>query len=296
MLLQILAIVCPVFASVLAGWGYGRRHQPDLVAANRMNMEVFIPALVLGALADGQFDLRAQALPALAMAGMVLGSGLLAWPLARLFRVAPLTLIPPMMFNNCGNLGLPLTVLAFGPRMLPTALVLFLTSNLLHFSLGAWLLDRRQHPWSLWRIPVVTASLAGLGCNLLRLPLWTPLQTGIHMLGEISVPLMLFSLGVKVAEAPLAQLRLGLLAGLLRPLLGVSLMLAGTRLLGLQGAAAGICLLFGALPPAVLNYMFADRYRQHPDQVASIVVVGNLLTVVAIPLVLAFVLGSGNFH
>jgi predicted permease len=49
-------------------------------------------------------------------------------------------------------------------------------------------------------------------------------------------------------------------------------------------------LLFAALPPAVLNYMFAERYRQEPDKVASMVLIGNLAAVFVLPAVLALVL------
>ena len=49
-------------------------------------------------------------------------------------------------------------------------------------------------------------------------------------------------------------------------------------------------MLFGALPPAVLNYMVAERYRQEPDRVASIVLLGNLASLAVIPGVLFFVL------
>ena len=49
--------------------------------------------------------------------GVALGSGLLAWPVAwpvaRLVRADVRTFVPPMMFNNCGNMGLPLAVLAY---------------------------------------------------------------------------------------------------------------------------------------------------------------------------------------
>jgi hypothetical protein len=48
--------------------------------------------------------------------------------------------------------------------------------------------------------------------------------------------------------------------------------------------------LFGALPPAVLNYIFAERYRQEPERVASIVLIGNSASLAIIPLTLAWVL------
>ena len=36
--------------------------------------------------------------------------------------------------------------------------------------------------------------------------------------------------------------------------------------------------------------MLAEKYRQEPSKVASIVIVGNLFAVIAIPLALAYVL------
>jgi hypothetical protein len=49
-------------------------------------------------------------------------------------------------------------------------------------------------------------------------------------------------------------------------------------------------LVFGALPPAVLNFVFAERYRQEPAKVASIVMIGNLGALLFVPLALVLVL------
>ncbi len=46
----------------------------------------------------------------------------------------------------------------------------------------------------------------------------------------------------------------------------------------------------GALPPAVLNFLVADYYKQEPEKVASIVLVGNIASVVFIPFGLLFAL------
>jgi putative effector of murein hydrolase LrgA (UPF0299 family) len=48
-------------------------------------------------------------------------------------------------------------------------------------------------------------------------------------------------------------------------------------------AQAGILLLYGALPPAVINYLFAEQYRQDPELVAAIVVAGTLLSLLFVP-------------
>jgi len=44
------------------------------------------------------------------------------------------------------------------------------------------------------------------------------------------------------------------------------------------------------LPPAVLNFLFAERYKQEPHRVASIVLIGNLAALLFLPLALAYVL------
>jgi len=287
MILRIVAVVFPIFAIIGAGYWYGRRHRPDMVAANQVNMDIFVPALIFAALAGKSFALANYALLALGCAVVVLGSGLLGWPLARLCGYAPKTLLPPMMFKNAGNMGLPLLVLAFGDEALPAAVVLLLVENLLHFSLGAWLLDHRARLTTIWRVPVLAAGLAGLGVALSGLELWPPLTTAIRMLGDVSLGLMLFSLGVRLTDAPLAAWRIGTVGAVATPLAGMAMAWAYGHAAGLAPREQDILFVFGALPPAVLNYMFAERYGQEPQQVASIVMIGNVAALVFVSLALA---------
>ena len=49
-----------------------------------------------------------------------------------------------------------------------------------------------------------------------------------------------------------------------------------------------------ALPPAVLNYMVAEQYQQDPKRVASIVLIGNLMALVSIPITLSFAATATN--
>ena len=290
MLLRIVSIIFPLFAIVLAGWLYGRRHRPDMALANQLNMDVFVPALVFAALAGKSFDLLSYQALAVGGIAVVLGSGLLAWPLARLLQADTKTFLPPMMFNNSGNMGLPLAVLAFGEAALPAAVVLFLVENLLHFSLGVWMLDHRARLANLWRMPMMLAALAGLAASLSGIALWPPLLTAIRMLGDISIPLLLFTLGVRLADATFQAWGIGLAGAVARPVLGMLIAWGAGWALGLSPQHQGMLLVFGALPPAVLNYVFAERYRQEPDKVASIVMVGNVASLLFIPVALAIAL------
>ena len=286
---QIIATLLPVFLIAACGTLYGRFRSPDIHSLNTLNMEIFVPMLVFAALADRQAPLTDYAGLALAAGVVVLGSGIVLWPLVKWLKLEPKTFLPPMMFNNSGNMGIPLLVLAFGEAALPAAVVLFIVEMLLHFSVGLYMLDPRTSLLRLLRMPIVLASLAGLGVNLGGIPLPGWLLEALHMLGGVCIPLLLFALGVRMLDIDFSGWKTGLLGAVLCPLSGLVLawpMILWLDLTGLQAAALWV---FAALPPAVLNYLVAEQYRQEPHKVASLVLIGNLGSLVVMPIVLALV-------
>jgi predicted permease len=293
-LLRIVSIVFPIFAVIAIGWLYARYRRTrggiDMAFANELNMDVFVPALVISAMVSKSFELASYQWLAAGAALVMLGSGLLAWGLATLLREQAKTFVPPVMFVNAGNMGLPLMVLAFGEDALPAAVVLFFVENTLHYTLGTWLLDHRARLWNLWRNPVIAASIIGIGLSLAKVELWHPVYLAIKLLGEIAVPLLLFSLGVRLAVSSFSDWRVGLIGAVASPLLGMALAVLAIQLFGLSGRDADMLLIFGALPPAVLNFVFAERYQQEPAKVASMVMLGNLGALVFIPLALILTL------
>ena len=290
MLERILGIILPVFLVIALGFAYARKAKPDMAWVNRINMNVLAPALIFSALAAKDFDLVANRLLILGSVGVVLGSGLLAWPFAWLLHEDRRTFVPPMMFNNCGNMGLPLAVLAFGQPGLSAMVALFTISNLLQFTLGVWILDHHARFANLLRNPMVIATFAGFLFALLHPPLPDSLMLALKMTGDAMIPLMLISLGVRW---PTSRGRAGVsvsIGGLVCPLTGIAMAALLAPVLGLDRAQQGLLLLFGCLPPAVLNFMVAEQYRQEPGKVASIVLIGNVLAIVFVPIGLTLAL------
>mgnify|MGYP002858897693 CR=1 FL=1 len=287
MLLRIVEILLPVFAIILAGYLYGRRHRPEMAVANRLNMDVFVPALVFATMASKSFSPTAYAVLAICALLVIILPGLLAWPLARPLGTQAKTLVPPMMFNNSGNMGLPVALLAWGEAAMPAAIVMFLVANLLHFTVGARILDPDTRLRDLWRVPVVAATIAGLLVSFAQIPVWQPLLTAVKLVGDISIPLLLFALGVRMTDVRLGDWKLTLTGAAFRPLAGMLVAWLCIHLFALQGRDAAMLMVFGALPPAVLNFLFAERYRQEPERVAPIVLVGNLAALVFLPIALA---------
>lgn len=293
MLAKILSTLLPVFLITGCGTLYGRFRTPDIRGLNTLNMELFVPMLVFAVLADRQAPLQEYASLALAAVIIVLGSGLLLWPLTRLLRLEPRTFLPPMMFNNTGNMGIPLLVLAFGEAALPAAVVLFIVEMLLHFSVGLYMLSPHTPLWRVLRMPIVLASLAGLGVNLGGVPLPSWLLEALNMLGGVSIPLMLFALGVRMLDVDFGGWKAGVLGAVACPASGLVLAWPLIYWLDLQGLQAASLWVFAALPPAVLNYMLAEQFRQQPQQVASLVLIGNLGSLIVMPVVLGFVFSMG---
>ncbi|MBM6552380.1 AEC family transporter [Marinomonas ostreistagni] len=287
---QIFNTVFPLIIIVLIGFFYARARPTDMSVANRINMSVFIPALIFSVMASKEFHIQAYLPLVAAGAFVVLGSGLVAWPIARLLGYEFKTFVPPMMFNNSGNLGIPLMVLAFGEAALPIAVVLFLIENLLHFTAGMYLLNPRTQLRNLLKMPMIIATAVGVIWSWQGLQMPEAIGTGIDMLGQISIPLMLFALGVRMKDVDFGQWRIGVVSGFVSPISGLVAAYVFYWLFGLREDWFGYLVIFACLPPAVLNYMVAEMFEQEPQKVASIVLLGNLLSLVCIPVALYFVL------
>jgi predicted permease len=301
---QVLATVLPIFLIAACGFVYGRRSiargqsLSGLEFANRVNIQVFAPALVFDALAYKHFSFDAVGLLALGGALIVILSGVLALPLCRIFSLDRRVLIPPVMYSNSGNLGIPLILLALGESMLPAAIILFVVEMVLHMSLGIYLLNRQSPVLSTLREPMIAATILGLLLGNSGFSPPEPLKLPITMLGQIAVPLMLFSLGIRMAQSGVRITRVALVGAIAAPVSGLvsfGLILWGFSLLGisLSPLQKSALILFAALPPAVMNYIVAERFNIAPEQVASIVVLGNLLALVFIPATLIYLHLSG---
>ncbi len=285
---QVLLVVVPVFFVALAGYFYGRWITTHIGEVNRINLDLFVPALLIYVLSEKLGKTSGALEMLLAGSVVVAGSGLLAWPASRLLRMDFKTLAPPLMFNNSANLGFPLAVFAFGESILPYAVVLFLVQAISMFTFGFMIYERRFSPMELLRNPIIIAMTVGLVLYGFDLHLPEMLLPGLQLLSEVAIPLTLVTLGIKLAEADWSHWRDGLAGALLRPLTGIPFGFLAIWLIPMEDRLKPLVLLFAVLPPAVLNALLATRYRQEPEKVAAMVMVGNLITVAYMPLVFYF--------
>ena len=290
MIYQIFGIIFPVVAIVLVGYFYATKFQPNMETANTINMNIFLPALMFSVLSKESFQIQNYQLLAISGVIVIIGSGILAWIVAKALNINIKTFVPPMMFNNTGNIGLPLAVLAFGEIALGAAVVLFAIEMLLHFTFGAYILSKNANFISIFRSPILIATLAGLSINIIDFELWLPFTQMINLLGQAAIPLLLFTLGTRLIGINFGDWKLGVLGSFLCPLLGLIVALAAVQFIELEHLHYQQLILFSVLPPAVLNHMMAEKYQQQPETVASIVMIGNIGSLIVLPIALYYVL------
>lgn len=284
MLAQIADITLPIFLIVLVGFFYSRAAQPDLSGVNKLLVDIALPVLIFTSLSTKDFNPHAALEFSVAVVWLVLLSGLLAWPLSRWAGVSARSFVPCAMFGNVGPIGIPLLVLAYGPAGMAPAVVALVLSNLLHFTVGVGVMSGRVDWRMLYANPLLWSTVLGIACSQAHIdvPVW--LATPLGMIGQVLVPMMLLALGTRLSTSRITDVRVGVQSAVLT--MGVRTLAAFVVLGGvpLQGVERGALLLFAALPPAVFNYMLADRFNQQPSQVASIVIVAHVTSLAFLPL------------
>jgi malate permease and related proteins len=281
---RILSITLPIFFIILIGLIYGRFKKPNMVGANKIILDIALPCLIFTSLSTKHFDLASSFHFLFAAALIVLLSGLAILPFTRFVNASKRSMLPTVMFANMGPIGIPLTVLAFGPEGLGPAVLLLVTTNILHFTFGVGIVSGRIDAKLIYANPLIWSTILGIGFSYLNLQLPEWFDVSLAMIGNILVPLMLISLGTRLAESRIEHAKAGLITSLLAVVIRLAIAYAVLNFFTLDLVQRGALILFAGLPPGIFNYMIAERFNQEPDKVASIVIIGHIISIVFLPL------------
>lgn len=286
--LTVMEIVAPVFLLASLGFGWVKMgFEYPIQFITRLGTTIAVPCLIFTALMQAQVDL--QALTAQLTASAAAHAAVAALSFAVLFalRMSTQTYLAPMTFGNTGNLGLPLALFAFGQTGLELAVVILALSAMLSFSLGIWMVAGQGSLVRIIKEPMVAATLLG------ALFLWQGWQTPpfltntISLAGQMAIPLMLITLGVAVARLTPGNIVTALALSLVKLAICLAVGWGVGMAFGLTGIAFGVLVLQTATPVGVSSYLLAEKYGADSSAVAGLVVVSTLVSVAALPLILA---------
>ena len=199
-----------------------------------------------------------------------------------------------MVFANTGNMGLAVCLFAYGESGLALAMVMFAISAGLSFSIGVWIVAKEARATEALRQPIFYACALGIlfAWQGWTLPSW--LMSGIGLVGQIGIPLMLITLGVSVSLLKVGDIGRAAALSLSKVVICGAAALVVVAALGLEGTVRGVLILQMVMPAGITTYIIAQRYGADPQAVAGLVVVSTVMSIAVIPAVLVFVLaGSG---
>lgn len=288
MLVEIFNVIAPVFCCAIIGyiWGKSSEDYPsDFVS--KLVLNIGAPCLIVSSI--GRVALSADAFwqMALATVMVLITVTLIALLVIRLQGHSFRTFYVSLAFPNVGNLGLPLALFAFGNEGLALAVAYFMVISIAHFSIGMAVATGEPIKLStflsnpiMWAI-LIAVVMVGFS---IELPAW--LNNGVGLIGQLTIPLMLITLGVSLASIQVKQWPVGLLYSVLRICIGGCVAYGVAELLNLQGTAKAVLILQGIMPVAVFNYLFALKSGKNVEVVASMVMISTLLVVLILPPVL----------
>jgi predicted permease len=290
MLFRIIEILLPMFAVVVVGYICARRTSINMRPINQLNLDYFSPALVFASLVNMPLGIKQVNLISATLLAVIF-PGLLMWIVCRIYRLDLKVWIPPHMFRNSGNLAIPLFVYTFGEMVKSDAVLLMVVSTCLQMTIGLFIVSgaNKQGIKQLLKMPIIYATILALTLNLSHIDVWKPLLDAAKLLGESAIPLMLFSLGSQLIYLNRSGIKIGLVSTLTSLLSGAITFAVIQLLIPLTHIEQQMMVLFTMLPPAVMNYLFAERYQLDGPSVAAMVLYGNLLALFTMPVLLWFV-------
>lgn len=189
-------------------------------------------------------------------------------------------------FPNSGNMGLPISVVAFGSAGLSVAILFFSVCSLLQNTLGLKTVSKASSSKT-GTYPILIATSSAILCRLFNvdLPDWS--VQGFEMFGALTVPLMLFSLGYTLASINSTKMVTGLKIALCRFSIGFGSAVIACYLLNIDPAIAPIITLQMTMPCAVIGYIYVARFTpHHADAAASAVLISTILFLVFLPVII----------
>lgn len=290
-LLDLVALVSPVFACAAIGWVWRRMDRPfDSETVTGLTVNIGTPCIVFDTLTRLDVSLADFGLMAAASITAIAGFAVvgLVWLMIAGFSRA--AFLPALMFPNCGNIGLPVCLFAFGNAGLGLAVSFFAVMIVLQFTVGVAIAAGKASFRLLLTSPVAYALVLALIVMSLDVEVPEPIAKTTQLLAGLTIPVMLVALGVSIAQLKVSSLGESLAVAVTRMVLGFGIGTGTAWAFALPPVMAGVLIIQSSLPVAVFTYLFALRYGRSPETLAGAVVLSTLLSFVTLPVVLYLVM------
>lgn len=279
-----------MFIVIGVGFAFSRYKKIDLVSINELVIYITTPCLIISSLSRFPVDLNIAGKIFVISALIIFTAMIIGLIVIRLLKLEYEVFLPPVIFANTGNMGLPLCLFAFGNVGFNIGILCMVSMTVIHYTLGILILSSYKKPLEVFRLPLIYATIIGLVISAVEYEIPITIGRSIELLGDISIPAMMFALGYKLSELKLTKVWLSFLFGSMRIFLGFFLGIFFVNLFNLEGIAAKVMILESSMPPAVFNFVLAQKFNKDSETVASIIMAGTIVSLITIPLILTYLL------
>lgn len=285
---MIAAVIGPIIFLVSLGYCLGRFGKIPTQPFTALSFWILSPALIFESLRTAQLPAGEASLVAifvLAHYGLMF---LVSLPLGRMLfpadRNGQQTTSLLLTFGNCGNLGLPILLFAYGQRAVDVGVVFLATNTALLATLGVAIAGWKGHlvPRELLRgvlgVPWPYAVLLALVAKLTHT--WPEvLARASALLSQAAIPIFLLVLGLELSHTNMRNLaRPAVLTALLRLTLASILAWGLATLFPVDSLVRKSLIIEGSAPSAVNAYILASQYQRRPDFAAATLLISTILS------------------
>jgi malonate transporter and related proteins len=312
----IFNVALPIFGVILAGLLAGRWRILGGEATAALNAFVSyfaLPVLFFGTLA--RTPVQAVLDPQLMLGFsivvlMTFALGMLSTRLAVKGGLARMSLQGiAASWGNVGYMGVPLCLAAFGEAGLPPAMLAVIVTSIISMVFGVMLIELEvaaghgpvitflNAAWNVARNPLPLSIVAGIIWSGLALPLPTPVEKWLDLLGAAASPCALFAIGLFLSDKPgsdtsqsvrhgLAEAGLATLIKLLvQPLLAAVVL---PWFIDLKSVAGQAALVMASLPTAANAFVLAKQFNIQVEQNTASVLLSTACSVVTVSALLVW--------
>ncbi len=292
--------IAPVFLLIFLGYLLGRSFKLDVNSFSKINLYVYVPALVFVKLYETKVEgqhLQALLYAVVFLAVLAAGSAAVS-RLLRHSRSMSSAFMNSVMFYNSGNFGLPLVTLVFQnspylPYAVSIQIMVLLVQNLCSNTIGLFnagrgklgVLDSLK---AVARMPAIYAIAAAMLLKLIPIDFTTTFvwPAAVYIKdGLVSVALL--TLGIQLSKSALRFKNAEVyLASFMRLVAGPALALLVIWLFGVHGDMARVLLISSSVPTAVNTALVAVEMDNEKEFASQVVMVTSLFSAVTLTAVI----------
>jgi predicted permease len=289
--LTIVNIILPVIFVVFTGYLWNKYNKDfNPAAITKLVANIGLPCLIYDSLTRSNLTINIY-FKIFLSALLVLAIGFLfGYLLIKIFKLPSIKLTTPLMHPNTGNMGIPLSLLAFGNEGLALAAGFASIVMVSHFTANTAISSGNYSIKKIILSPVLLSLIFSLIVLFYKIEMPNFFNSITNILSGFVIPLVLLSLGISLSKINIKKLRIGLMLGFFKLISGPFIGLLVVYLLRLDGNVAKVVILQASMPAAILTYLIAAQNNSYEQEIGTAVFVSTIGSIVSIPIILFFLL------